>query len=167
MEKGKNAIHHKKKARNRANVGFLENRIGAQDLRMEMEYNQYYHHFSCIDPEDEDVMLEPISYYLEKGFREIDLRLCNRIESYDFAETKKLLEQGANPSVDLDETGDSAISMIADRCTFLLSCEVMPEFTEYEKKGKALFNISMFDYLLGLAASEEMYSLLELYSKEE
>ena len=124
------------------------------------------------DPEaNEEVILDPISDYLKKGFREIDLRLYNRISCFDFAETKRLLEQGAKLDVNFDEDDEhsNALSLVGDECSYLTSCEVIPAFKRFEEKGyNQCFSITrMFRDLIGLAAFEDMYDLLEKYIEKK
>ena len=144
---------------------------GSQGIQQTFEYNHYWEFFFCEDPADTDIVfMEPIVYYLEKGFREIDLRLYNRAECFDFVETKKLLELGANPDIHIEEDEDSSIlSRIETQSSFLYACQIIPEFKVFEEKGyHQIFDVDrMFGDLLGLAAHEEMYDLLNSYSKED
>jgi len=140
-------------------------------LNRKIEYNQYFEYFYCDDPNDpennEEIILDHISYFLEKGFREIDLMLYNRVECFDFIETKKLLEKGAKSNIHFYEDGDSnAFSRISAECSYLATCQIIPEFQIFKAKGyKQNFDISrMFGELLGLAAHEEMYELLSKYN---
>jgi len=76
---------------------------GNNNIKMEIEYNQYCKYFFCTDPKDnEKVSVHTIEYFLEKGFREIDLRLYNRIACFDFAGAKILLENGARPDINFN-----------------------------------------------------------------
>lgn len=109
-------------------------------LDRKIEYNQYFEYFYCDDPNDpesnEEVILDHISYFLEKGFREIDLRLYNRVECFDFIESKNLLEKGAKSNIHFYEDGDSdAFSRISGECSFLATCQVIPEFQIFKEKG--------------------------------
>jgi len=144
--------------------------FGQQNIQRQIEYNQYYEYFYCDDPNDfEEIIIDPISFYLEKGFREVDLRLYNRAQCFDFTEVKKLLEQGAKPHIHFENDGDSSIlSRISDEVSFLATCEVVPEFKVFETKGyNQNFDIRrMFGDILGLAAHEEMYHLLAEYEEE-
>ncbi|MBX2930457.1 MAG: hypothetical protein KF781_00765 [Chitinophagaceae bacterium] len=114
--------------------------------------------------------MEPISTYLKNGFREIDLRLYNRAQCFDFAEVKKLLEQGAKSDIHFENDGDSStFSRISVECAYLTTCHVIPKFEVYETKGyNQSFNTTeMFRNILGLAAHEEMYHLLKEYDEDE
>jgi len=152
-------------------LDYWQEERGSQNIQRIFEYNQYWEFFYCEDPADKDIVsMEPIAYYLEKGFREIDLRLYNRAECFDFVETKKLLELGANPDIHIEEDEDSSIlSRIETQSSFLYACQIIPEFKVFKEKGyNQIFNIDrMFGDLLGLAAHEEMYDLLNSYSKED
>jgi len=152
-------------------LDFWSTEFGNKNIKREIEYNQYCEYFFCADPNDpeanEEVIFDPISDYLKKGFREIDLRLYNRISCFDFAETKRLLEQGAKLDVNFDEGDESsnALSLVGSECVVLASCEVIPAFKRFEVKGyNQCFSITqIFRDLLGLAAFEDMYDLLEKY----
>lgn len=121
-------------------------------------YHQYKDHFLCEDFEDTQiVILDPIPYYTDKGFRELDLELYNRVDCFDFDAVRELLRQGAKPNIHFYDDGDgSAIARIALESSFLANCRVIPEFKLFEQKGYDQdFNIiEMFDDLLGLAAHE-------------
>lgn len=152
-------------------LDFWREELGQQEIHRLIEYNQYYEHFYCDDPNDfDEIISEPISTYLEQGFREIDLKLYNRAQCFDFLEVKELLEQGAKSNIHFENDGDSsAFSRISAECSYLATCHVIPEFELFEIKGyKQNFDtIEMFRNILGLAAHEEMYRLLNEYDEEE
>ncbi|MBX2931974.1 MAG: hypothetical protein KF781_08525 [Chitinophagaceae bacterium] len=161
----------KHRQRTKQMLDFWRAELGQQEIHRQIEYNQYHEHFFCDDPNDfEEILSDPISIYLEKGFREIDLKLYNRAQCFDFAEAKKLLEQGAKLDIHFENDGDSStIRRISDEVSFLATCEVIPKYEVFETKGyNRNFDISrMFGDILGLAAHEEMYHLLKKYDKEE
>jgi hypothetical protein len=153
---------------------FWKAETGNENLHREIEYNHYCEYFYCSDPNDpeenETVILDKISFFLEKGFREIDLRLYNRVACFDFNETIKLLEQGARLDINFyeDDCASDTISHVGDESSYLASCEVVPSFQSYEKNRKwDYYNIDnlteLFMDLIGLAAYEDMYYLLEKY----
>lgn len=145
--------------------------LGQKEIHRQIEYNHYHENFYCDDPNDfDEIILESISTYLEQGFREIDLRLYNRAQCFDFAEVKKLLEQGAKSDIHFENDGDSsAFSRISAERSYLATCRVIPEFEVFEEKGyNQNFDTNrMFGDILGLAAHEEMYHLLDEYDKDE
>jgi hypothetical protein len=160
----------KNRQRTEKMLDFWSAESGCKNMKREIEYNQYCEYFYCADPNDpeanEEVILDPISDFLKKGFREIDLRLYNRISCFEFVETKRLLEQGAKLDVHFYEDDcSSALSLVGDECSYLASCEVIPSFKRFEVKGyNQCFSITqMFRDLIGLAAFEDMYDLLEKY----
>ena len=148
-------------------LAFWYSESGYKNIQRPFEYNKYWEYFFCDNPNDlEEILIDPISDYLKKGFREIDLKLYNRAQCFDFLETKKLLEQGAKSDIHFEEDGDSStLSRIGGERSYLLTCCVCPEYEVFESKGyQQDFNIrSMFGDLIGLAAHEEMYRLLVLY----
>jgi hypothetical protein len=145
--------------------------LGKRIIKRTMEYNQFWECFYCEDPNNKkEVWMEPIQDYLTKGIRENDLMLFYHAERFNFDETKKLLEMGANPNACIDEDSDSyLLDRIGAECSYLSTCYVVPEFQAFEQKAyKQSFYIDdMFSNLLGLAAHEEMYKLLEPYSEVE
>jgi hypothetical protein len=89
------------------------------------EYNKYFEYFYCDDPSDSDIrdeiILEPISCFLEKGFRENDLRLYNRVECFDFEAVENLLKQGAKPNIYFNGDDDSsALDRIFSEYSYLM-----------------------------------------------
>jgi len=147
---------------------FWKTETGNKKIQREIEYNQYFEYFCCGDPEEnEDIYGDTIADYLKKGFREIDLRLYNRVTCFDFTEIKILLENGAKLDVNLheDESDSDVMSFVSDECSCLASTEIVPSFELYEKNGKWNDkNITkLFGDLIGLAAYEDMWYLLEKY----
>lgn len=137
------------------------------------EYNKYFDYFFCEDPTNPDrydkIDFDPISSFLEKGFREIDLHLYNAVECFDFDETKHLLEKGAQSNVHLYEGEYSdAMSRILDEISFLSTCRIFPDFEVFKERGyDSNFDIiEMFGELLGYAAHEDIYQLLNRYKNE-
>ena len=161
----------KYKQRTTQMLDFWRAELGRQEIQRQIEYNHYCDYFYCGDPSDfEEIIMEPISTYLKNGFREIDLRLYNRAQCFDFVEVKKLLEQGAKSDIHFENDGDSsAFSRISAECSYLATCHVIPEFEVFETKGynQSFDTTRMFGDILGLAAHEEMYHLLDEYDEGE
>jgi hypothetical protein len=159
-------------------LDFWRTELGRQEINRTVEYNQFWNCFYCEDPAitDEIGVSEPIQDYVGKGYREIDLMLYNRAECFDFIETKKLLELGANPDITFYETkedeerddGYNILDRIGSECSYLLTCQIWFRYELFDKGGYPYFDIDeMFSDLLGLAAHEEMYDLLKPYSKNQ
>jgi len=152
-------------------LDFWRREFELQEIRSQIEYNQYYDYFYCDDPNDfDEIIMAPITTYLKKGFREIDLRLYNRAQCFDFVEVKKLLEQGAKSDIHFENDGDSsAFLRISDECSYLATCHVIPEFKVFETKGynQSFDTTRMFGDILGLAAHAEMQNLLNEYDEDE
>jgi len=141
-------------------------------LSQPFTYNKYHEYFVCDDPNDpelaDQLLFEPISEYVKKGFREIDLRLYNRVECFDFEQVEKLLKQGADPTVPIENLPFTDIfSAVEMEESFLATVEIVPQFKNFEQNGyPSTFNIiRMFGDLLGLAAYTEMYRLISRYLK--
>ncbi|MBN1988036.1 MAG: hypothetical protein JW783_01395 [Bacteroidales bacterium] len=155
-------------------LNFWNAELSPQEINRKIEYNSYCDLFYCDDPNDPDnnerILLDTITYFIKRGFREVDLRLYNRVECFDFAEVENLLKQGAKTNIHFYEDDDSStFSRISSEVSFLATCQVVPEFKIFETKGyNQNFNIAtMFANLLALAAHQEMYHLLNEYDKEK
>ena len=151
-------------------LDFWDLEFGQKNSIKLIEYNDYWDYFYCDDPNDPDenneVICDPISYFIEQGFKEIDVKLYNRVECFDFVEAKKLLEQGAKSDIDFYNDNDSSvISRISCEVSYLATCHVVPELQVFENKGyKQNFEITtMFRNLIGLAAHQDMSNLLDEY----
>lgn len=78
---------NKQRFRTEQMSAFWREESGSNTFCNNFKYNAYWEYFFCDDPNDfEEITLEPISSYLEKGFREIDLRLYNCAQCFDFKE---------------------------------------------------------------------------------
>lgn len=165
------SLVEKHRHRTKRMLDFWRAELGQKEIHRQIEYNHYHENFYCDDPDDfDEIILEPISTYLEQGFREIDLRLYNRAQCFDFDEVKNLLEQGAKSDIHFENDGDSsAFSRISAECSYLATCHVIPKFEVFETKGynQSFDTTEMFRNILGLAAHEEMYHLLDEYNENE
>ena len=138
------------------------------DIKREMEYIQYCDYFYCdcyTDTYEEWKKYEMKDIKIE--FREIDLMLMYQVERFNFVETKKLLEQGAKSDIDFyDDDFSSVDSRIGTEYSFLATTFVVPYFKIFEQKSyNQDFDITdMFGRLLGLAAHEDMYQLINAYT---
>lgn len=152
-------------------LDFWLKELGQQEIYRQIEYHQYHEHFYCDDPNDYDeIIMEPITTYLKKGFREIDLRLYNRAQCFDFKEVKKLLKLGAKSDIHFENDGDSsAYTRISQEVSYLATFQVIPEFEAFERKGynQNFDTTKMFGDLLGLAAHIEMCHLLDKYDSNQ
>ena len=152
-------------------LDFWRSEFGRQDIKQEIEYSQYCDFFYCdcyTDTYEEWKKDELNDIKIE--FREIDLMLMYQVERFNFAEIKKLLEQGAKSDIDFyDDDFSSVNSRIGAESSFLATTFVVPKFEIFEKKGyNQDFDITdMFSRLLGFAAHEEMYHLLAEYEKKK
>ncbi|MCT4614699.1 MAG: hypothetical protein N4A49_07485 [Marinifilaceae bacterium] len=151
-------------------LDFWKNNNEEINLDKKIQYNDYFEYFLCDDPNDkesnEEVAFEKISTLIEDGYREIDLRLYNRIECFDFDGVKKLLSKGAKPNINLyGVEGDNAYSCLLYEYSYLMTCKIIPTFVNFKNhKYCQEFNIPrLFGNLLGLSAHSEMNCLLEKY----
>jgi len=148
-------------------LDFWRLEFGCKNLKREIEYIQYCDFFycDCFTDSYEEWRKDELKDIKIK-FREIDLMLMYQVQHFNFAETKKLLEQGAKSDIHFYDDGFSSVnSRIGTESAFLATTFVVPEFQIFEQKGyNQKFDIvDMFRNLLGFAAHEEMYHLLAEY----
>jgi hypothetical protein len=151
-------------------LDFWQTEFGCKNIKRGIEYNQYCDFFysDCLYDTYEEWLKEE-QEYIEKEFRELDLMLMYQVERFNFAETKKLLEQGAKSDIHFyDDDFSSVNSRIGTESSFLATTFVVPEFEIFEQKGyNQRFDIvDMFGRLIGFAAHEEMYHLLAEYEEK-
>ncbi len=131
-------------------------------------YSQYCELFFCLCKDEMDRLDDP-AYDFNGEFREIDRQLFISAESFNFQETKTLLLQGANPHFCFDEKDKShnIFDRISGEASFL-AIEVFEKFKHYENKGINKINceqLTIFSHLIGLAAHEDMWSLINKYKQ--
>ncbi len=153
-------------------LAFWNSELAVPKLNKAIAYNSYYEFFYCEEPADtEKIDLNTVQFYVGMGFREIDARLHNRVECFDFAAVRKLLDQGANSTVSFYEDEQDAggvFERIETEHSYLSSCSIIPEFVQFEKIAyqQNFDTRAMFGDLLGFAAHQEMYNLLNEYNKQ-
>lgn len=161
----------KHRQRTKQMLDFWRREFKLQEIQSQIEYGQYCDYFYCDDPNDfDEIIMAPIATYLKRGFREMDLKLYNRAQCFDFEEVKKLLEQGAKSDIHFDNDGDSCTyTRISHELSFLATCQIIPVFQSFDIEGyKHAFSITrMFGNILGLAAHAEMLNLLNKYDEDE
>ena len=149
-------------------LAFWRAEHGNHTLKMEVDFLPYRSFFFCTLPDELDIKEtiydEPFSYYIAKGLRAIDVQLYYHIDCFHFEEVKKLLAQGANPNINIEDDNTSdAVHRIKDEISYLASCHIYPLYKEFEKDGyKQEFDITyMFGNLIGLVAHQQMYDLIK------
>lgn len=136
------------------------------DLQMNgLPYADYRECFYCFEPEDtiEDIVWESERVLLKMGFLQKDIDLYCSVYKMDFETAKRLLEKGANPQTTFADDSDSCWEHICAESAFL--CK------EFDNKiiedDITLFDADDVENLIGYAAYESMYSLLEPYIKKD
>lgn len=145
-----------------------------------INYKKYEAYFYCLsdDETDRDVLLNPRSKYTENGCREIDIDLFIAVDKFQFSKVKELLEMGANPDANLISIDDkdkefqdplNCLDRIGRECSYLCTCQI---FSHIKKPHGAWYiNYALTEReigdLIGWAAHEDMYHLLEQYDKTE
>lgn len=99
---------------------------------------------------------------IAKGHRAIDLDLYVAVNKFDFKETERLLEAGANPAYEIPEAEDTCMNRIGRECSFL-DDELQGIMIYGEQRNPLADNVRDLIDLVGLAAHEKMYSLLSSY----
>ena len=161
-----------------AMVEFWKEYLGVNDLGA-IDYRYYrddlYYYCPGDDTTDNDILLIATTEdYIKCGSREIDISLLCAVARLDFEKVRHLLERGANPDVDLHFTPietrtdtdepDNVFSIISSRCAYLSTehCCVLREF----RHNRLFQGHDILEYLLDLAALNEMYRLLDKYVKK-
>lgn len=136
-----------------------------------INYSDYHYHILCDDPNrsDDDILSDPKIGYMEAGCREIDVDLFCAVMRFDFDKVKALLLDGANPNQDLYykpkeeydefEEPDNILEWISTHCSYKES-----EYCYLLKKAQCgeewVIGEQMIEYLLDIAACNDMYRLL-------
>lgn len=110
---------------------------------------------------DEDILDGSKSDLLAKGFREIDIDLYIATKRVEFMKIDKLLQQGANPAVDLEE------NFSCDYCVYLEICyelhNLMPIYRKAYNGEDVRLDYYEFTNLLNFAVYMKMHKLFEKY----
>ena len=135
-------------------------------------FSDYSDVFYCEEPcsiVEESLWWTKVESLKAQGFRDIDIELICRVESFRFEEAEALLKQGADPlKEDPDEDFPeedfySCVTRIYDEIQHIYS-DFSDTVLGTKKMGR---NADVFDqdlrYLFGLAAHEKMDHLLDMY----
>lgn len=151
-------------ARNNAVMDIFATHFGVEYTPI--DFQQYHECFYSEDPEwsDEEIFDEDPAVLMKKfGTRPIDIQLYCAVERFDFPRVKELLEQGANPYVEVYEDGSAnSFNRIGDECSYLCTCQL--SYAWDTKRDDALDHNEIED-LIGWAAHETMYQWMEKYTK--
>lgn len=119
-----------------------------------------------------DATFEDVFWYegnrddlIAKGYRAIDLDLFVAVNKFDYNEVERLLKLGADPTAELPEES-SCFERIGAECSFLTVGlqEIAAGKEQRYTLGEDNWNLIN---LVGLAAHENMYSLLSKYDTRE
>lgn len=133
----------------------------------EINFQLYTGVFYADDPMD-SYEEECREEYLHKGYKPIDVDLWIAVNKFDYNEVEHLLKAGADPEV---EDGDNEINCrdrISAECSYLDACtDVFNLMFEYERTGNVTSQIDeeTLNNLIGFAAHEKMYALMQPYFK--
>lgn len=131
-----------------------------------VDYQQYTGDFYASTPDEsiEDAfMVSDIKEVYVNGARPIDVELYCAGVKFDFARVEELLKQGANPRAAMEDADCYLSSRIGDECAFL---SVNLSHIWKSPRHESLDEEEMSD-LVGSAAHEEMFRLLNKYAKKE
>lgn len=138
------------------------------DVNVEIDYNKMQDYFFCSHDDDtfEDVFYKDLQYFLDKGYRQIDIDLYDATKRFRFDKVKPLLDQGASPNARFIIEGEnfddefSCFSHLGHECSYLAThC-----FQKNKYYNKPLTGMDVRD-LIGWSAFEKMYSLMEQYEE--
>ena len=147
-----------------------KNQFGV-DTEATIDYKKYEDYFYCLSDDEtiEEVFMDPIELFLENGCRKIDLDLFEAVDKFQFSKVKELLQKGANLNANLAPINDNqddyfnCLDRIGGECSYLCTCQIFPLIKE--PHGAWYINYPIGDQeigdLVGWAAHEEMYNLLE------
>jgi hypothetical protein len=159
----------KNKQNTKAMVDFWQSEQESPSESKQAMYHSYWYYFYAEDPDDYQVVpiSETVDFYVQEGFRRLDMQLFNRATCFDFAATRSLLEQGARWDIHLDEH-DNLGGRIYMEGVFLRTSYIFPYFENFHKKGYGIALdddlddvMTMFIHLLALSAHTEMDHLLD------
>lgn len=135
----------------------------------EINFQLYTDVFYADDPMD-SYEEECREEYLSNGRKPIDVDLWIAVNKFDYKEVERLLKAGADPEV---EDGDDEINCrtrISTECSYLDVCtDILNLMFKYERNGNVPNQIDdeTLNDLIGFAAHEKMYALMQPYFKEE
>ena len=157
-------------------LNLWKNRFGV-DIDAKIDYKKYEDYFYCLsdDDTDMDVFLDPIQLFLDNGCRQIDLDLFDAVDKFQFSRVKELLEKGADPDANLipincnDDDPFNCLDRIGGECSYLCTCQIFPLIKDTHGAWYITYPIGDREIgdLVGWAAHEEMYNLLENYNNDK
>lgn len=147
------------------------------DPNEKINYKKYEDYFFCDSDENniDNILGAPVQMFLDNNCRMIDLQLYEAVCKFQFDKVKELLEDGANPDVDLLPIGEdnpcdtefcNCIDRIERENSFLCSCQIYPNLKLERSKwytGNALTDDDIGD-IIGWSAHEKMLELLYAYT---
>ena len=124
------------------------------------DYGKYFY-ISCYPFEDfrpEDIMFEPRGKLLKAGCRKKDIELYYYADTFDFDKVESLLKEGADSNYTF-EGDNQCIGRIGAEAAFLSTMIDLGDICE----GSLLDFDEKMGLLIGYAAHEKMYGLLQRY----
>lgn len=97
-----------------------------------------------------------------RGHRAMDLDLYNAVDRYDFEETEKLLQSGADPNYKIPEEGSWCFDLIEGRCAYY---DLEIGHVIFEGSQQETIDYRDLANLMAWGISEKMFNLLGRYSK--
>ena len=162
LEEYKEIVYRKKLRNDRIKEYFMKTYGFEMD---NVPYSNYSDCYFCSYPEDtvEDIIDESESDLIENGFSKKDIDLYCSVCKMGFETTKRLLEEGANPETAFEDDVDNCWDRVCAERAFL-SKEFDNKIIEDDITP---FDTDDVENLIGYAAYESMYSLLEPFVKDE
>lgn len=140
------------------------------DMSQEIDMMKYRGAIPDVNTDDEQEsifdLFEPKESWFAKGFREIDIDLYNRAIRFDFDAVEKLLIQGANDSVAIEEPDDTVYKFMRDDLSardWWQSKTLFPH-PDYDQRKFFIMDVQC---MLESAAKYRMVKLLDKYYKPD
>ena len=150
--------------RNEAIMKIYQEQFGVEFTPI--DFQRYHDDFYCDDPDetiDTQLVIDSVQELLDAGVRQIDIDLYSAGAKFYYEEVKKLLIAGANPAAWLPDPFPSGFQLddrIGAECSFL---DTEVAYFLYDKTITRAVDRQDICHLLGWAAYETMYDLIEEY----
>ncbi len=147
----------------------FEDKLQAKFIPVDFQKSPFHFFRSEEDESVEDILDKSREELNDMGFRDLDIDLYCAVDKFDFGETERLLREGANPNVLVDDVFDDEVDM---NCLNRVGMELgFLEVTQLQNLilGDEYVTSDYYRYLtdlVGLAAHKKMYSLLLEYDKD-
>lgn len=152
----------KKKRDNQEIKKILTDELGVTFTPIEFKNNDLWIYDYFSDQQFDEIFDFPKEEMLSRGHKAIDIDLYCAITRYDFEETEKLLQSGANPNYNITEESECCFSFIEGRCAFY---DLEIGNVLFENRHEAAVDYRDLANLMAWGINEKMFNLLAKYVK--